>query len=126
MGIHGDTEKIPYFGYHIPSLSDITIDLDKEFTKTESASYAAWPIQAYIKGLSISSSLALSFRQNQEWTFKKCVSPGDVHYFYPLTLEALGEVTLKINGGTVRAKVDEIEAGRRMLRLSEAWEEEED
>lgn len=64
MGIHGDTEKIPYFGYHIPSLSDITIDLDKEFTKTESASYAAWPIQAYIKGLSISSSLALSFRQN--------------------------------------------------------------
>lgn len=49
-----------------------------------------------------------------------------MHYFYPLTLEALGEVTLKINGGTVRAKVDEIEAGRRMLRLSEAWEEEED
>lgn len=126
MGIHGDTEQVPYLECHKPYLSDITIDLDKEFTKKESASYASWPIQAYIKGFSISSSLALSFTHNEEWTFQKCQSPGNVHYFYPFTLEALGEVTLKINGGTVRAHVDEIEAGRRILRLNETWEEEED
>lgn len=112
MGIHGDTERVPYLECHKPYLSDIAIDLDTKFTKKESASYASWPIQAYIKGFSISSSLALSFTHNEEWTFKKCESPGNVHYFYPFTLEALGEVTLKINGGTVRAHVDEIEAGR--------------
>lgn len=103
--------------------SDIT--LDTSYPAKESVSYAAWPLQAYIKGFSISNAVAVTFTHKADFPLENLVSPPDRDLNSPPLLESLGEVTLLITGGTVKANLIELDSKKHLFCIREAWEKEE-
>lgn len=122
----------------LDACSEEDITLDTASPASEVACYAAWPIQAYIKGFSISNALALTFTSRDDFVVEDFSAsrddfevedfsaPRDWCTASPEPLEYVSDITLQISGGTVQSVMVNVDPHRRILCTREAWEREED
>ena len=88
--------------------------------------YAAWPVQAYIEGFQMSNNIALTYTLNECKQPENWLHANDDKDDTSIYSIIERKVTLKISGGTVKAYENEISSTRKVIRLREWWEKEED
>lgn len=83
------------------------------------AYYAAWPVQAYIEGFTVSNAITLTYTHMDAWDLEGWISSKEGDRSNSTVVEK--KVTLKINGGTVKAAIAEISPTREAVVLKEGW-----
>lgn len=123
LGLLGSRTEVSKYNW-TNAFAELDITLDPVSSFSDIACYASWPLKAYIKGFPLSHSLSLSYTSQDACSLVSYAVPFTNCFVADPLIETLHHITLKVSGGTVKCALADLDAHRRLLRITEAWEQE--